>query len=535
MKKHRISFILVFLFSITPVVFGQEFYPVWTAGDLGTINSFGGNQKIVGTHYFYWYDYPSLHFYDNAALTDDALQDHFPEPETVSFNSVEWHEKQMKDCVAAGIDFILPVYWGVVDNYFRKGLIFSIRGLGPLQTAIERRARAGLPSPKIGMFYDTSTLLPGMRGVIDRTDKYDLREMEGKDIFYRTIRDFFYQIDPRHWATIDGRPIIVFYSSSFAANHNQSTIDYVYARFQRDFHGVRPYIIKDNSWGFSVDATTQWGAALNGPNIFDEVAQLGPGYNDMAVPGRSTPIRDREDGNFYRKCWIEVLNSEAKIALIETWNEMHEGTDICHSVEYGQQYIELTREYADSFKRNETSDEEIELEHPNLQPRPPSNEGSEYRDAKTVKITLGQSGRSEGIWLVRGQPDGPVQYAEVSGEQCIRTADANITYMYFSIADPFYYDDRESVTVVYTYWDEGFNWHSLEYDSHDHSATLDGAYKNTSQIQCTNTRKWITRSIRLNDARFVNRENGSSDFRFVGAGGWLAVKEVSVNKNSAVD
>jgi hypothetical protein len=34
---------------------------------------------------------------------------------------------------------------------------------------------------------------------------------------------------------------------------------------------------------------------------------------------------------------------------LETWNEYFEGTDIADSKEYGRQYIELTRFYADQF------------------------------------------------------------------------------------------------------------------------------------------------------------------------------------------
>ncbi|RJP21774.1 MAG: hypothetical protein C4527_22945 [Candidatus Omnitrophota bacterium] len=530
----RIFFFITILAVIPLCTMTEEFRPVWRSWDLDAIQSFHSPQKIVGTHYFYWYDYPAHHFFDNAEYTDDGLQDHFPAAEAVSFNSIDWHEKQLDDCTAAGIDFILPVYWGVVDHYFAQGIVFSIRGLGPLQTAMERRKREGKPSPKIGLFYDTSTLLPGVRGVAGRTERYDLREAEGKDIFYRTIRDFFYQVNPRHWAAIDGRPLIVFYSSGFAAFHNQSTIDYVYARFQRDFNGIRPYIIKDNSWGFSVDGITQWGAALSGPCVFDRVAQLGPGYNDSAVPGRSTPIRDRENGNFYRKSWIDVLNSNARIALIETWNEMHEGTDICDSLEYGRQYIEMTRAYADRFKRNEKSDEEITLQYPDLRPRPPSEEGDEYRDQRVVRVSLGRGGKEEGIRLVRGQQDGPVEEAEIDGVSCVKTPSAGNTYLYFSVADPFYYDDRETLTFAYTFWDEGFERHVLQYDSHDHSATLDGAYKDTALVQCANSKRWITNTIRLQDARFVNRENGGADFRFAAAGGWLAVKEIVISKDSAV-
>ncbi len=530
----RFEMILILLFLIGGSIVAQEFHPVWNPGDLQEIESYSEDEKIVGTHYFYWYDYPDSHFFDDAERTDDALQDHFPVAEEVSFHSLEWHGKQLEDCVTAEIDFILPVYWGTLDHYFKKGTAFSVQGLGPLQEAIERREMEELKSPKIGLFYDTSTLLPGIRGLVGVSEKPDLTTKEGKDLFYRTIRDFFYQIEPRNWAAIEGRPLVVLYSSSFAKRHDQSTFDYVYEHFEKDFHGIRPYIIKDNSWGGETDAITQWGAALGGPNLFDKVAQIGPGYNDMAVPGRSTPIRDREDGNFYRWSWIQAINSSASIVLVETWNEMHEGTDICDSREYGKEYIELTKEYGNKFREHNQIEEEIELKHPAPRPRPPSDEGSEYKDSNQVQIQLGRSIVSEGIELVGGVEDGPVLKAKIGDEDCIRTIDADLTYMYFKVVDPFYYDDHENLVVEYTYWDDGFQWHQLQYDSHEEEATLSGAYTNEAQVFSQERERWVTRKVKLNEARFVNRQNSGADFRFAVAGGWFAVKDIQIRKLSSV-
>lgn len=529
MKTTRTLFLLSIWFS---PAWGADFSPVWNSNAIAARETFYSYQKRIGTHYFYWYEYPNYHFFDNGERTDDALQDHFPDAESVSFNSIEWHTKQLADCADAGIDFILPVYWGVVDNYFQSGLSFSVLGLGPLQTAIERRERAGLPSPKIGMFYDTSTLLPGVRGET-RTERYDLKTAEGKDLFYRTIRDFFYQIHPRRWACIDGRPIVVLYGSGFAKDHDASASKYVYENFARDFGGIRPYIIRDSSWNFSSDAITQWGAALTGPNLFDRIAQIGPGYCDAAVPGRKTPIRDRENGNFYRWSWNKVLDSDARIVLLETWNEMHEGTDIAESHEYGRQYIQLTREYAERWKRNEKSSETIVLEHPDLLPPPPSTEGSEYRDAAAVSISLGKTGVSKGIQLVLGVEDGPVERAEIEGQSCIRTPGAGHSYIYFSVVDPFYYDVRQPLVLEYTVWDEGYGSIIPQYDSHDKNAVLNGAYKDAKQTACGNTKGWITYQVELNDARFVNRQNGGADFRFCVVNGWLAIKDVTLKKLSS--
>jgi len=108
--------------------------------------------------------------------------------------------------------------------------------------------------------------------------------------------------------------------------------------------------VKERSWtSASAPLDVAWGAALNGPQIL-RTAAVGPGYNDSAVPGRTTPIRDREDGAFYRRSWEAAISSGRQFVFVETWNELHEGTDIARSREYGDRYIEITRECADILR-----------------------------------------------------------------------------------------------------------------------------------------------------------------------------------------
>jgi hypothetical protein len=521
-------FIAIVLLLAQATAIAQEMTPSWDTKELQNISSFSSAQKIVGTHYFYWYEYPDQHFFDNASQTDDGLQDHFVEPEKVSYRSAAWHKQEMSDCIDAGLDFILPVYWGAPDRYDRPGIAFSVLGLPHLQKAIAERTAEGLPSPKIGLFYDTSSLMPSIRG--ESGQKYDLKQDKGKDLFYRTIRDFFYQIKPEYWACIDGRPLVVLYGSGFAKDHDQSTFEYVYTQFANDFQGIRPYIIRDDSWRVTVDATTKWGSALTGPFIDGHVAQIGAGYNDMAVPGRSTPIRERENGNFYRWNWEKTLQSEAKIVIIETWNEMHEGTSICHSKEYGRQYIQLTADYVKKFKANQKGQDTITLKFPNPVHRPASDKGKEYKDASAVSIRLGAKTQEKGLWIIRDMPDGPVRNTKIANEDCTQTVEGANTYMYFSIADPFLFDTQNPVTLAVTFWDAGFSQLELQYDSHDPSATLNGAYKSSAPVLCTNTQTWKTLRIPIEDARFVNRQNGASDFRFAVHHGQLAIKEIVIQK-----
>jgi hypothetical protein len=74
-----------------------------------------------------------------------------------------------------------------------------------------------------------------------------------------------------------------------------------------------------------------------------------PGYDDKKVrqPGMIIP---RENGATYEKTWKAVLSSGCQWALITSWNEWHEGTEIEPSIEYGHQYLEMTKNYSKIFK-----------------------------------------------------------------------------------------------------------------------------------------------------------------------------------------
>jgi hypothetical protein len=99
-------------------------------------------------------------------------------------------------------------------------------------TARETLLAEGARPPRIGLFYDTSTLRHNQWRVhVDLTTDY------GRHWFYATIRDFFSMIPPRHWAMIEGRPIVLLYSASFARAHDQSCIEYVKREFPRQFGG----------------------------------------------------------------------------------------------------------------------------------------------------------------------------------------------------------------------------------------------------------------------------------------------------------
>jgi hypothetical protein len=510
--------------------------PLPAAEAIAAAPSFGPHEHVVATHYFYWYRWPDEHFFDDAARSDDALRHHFPDQRSVSYESAAWHRRQMEDMRAAGVDVALCVYWGAPNQYDKPGVRFSVRGLPPLVQALDQLADQG-SAPRIGLFYDTTTLLAEYAFAEPRSANVDLRTTEGQDVFYRTIRDFFGLVPPRHWACLDGRPLVQLYNAGFAAGHDRRTFEYVYGRFARDFAGRKPFIIAGPSWSFPGDDRTGWGAALGGPLFGEQVVQIGPGYDDSPVPGRTTPTRDRLGGGFYAASWLLALQARPRLVIVETWSELHEGTGICETTEDGRFYIDLTRRYSDLFKAGKAPAESDWADAVRSLLDAPRSErgGRAFASRLTLALDVKPGGElgAEGLRLCSGVPDGAYEITDVEGTACVRARRAvgAHRYLYFAIADPYYYDHRGTLTLRITYFDEGRAPIDVQYDSAQDTGALIDRYKPHSRsIARTDTRTWKQATLRLPSARCANRQNGGADFRLVSVGSELAIRRVEVSK-----
>ncbi len=534
--------------------------PLPTHADVARAPTFQPGERIVATHYFYWYRWPDEHFFEGRDWS--ILRTHFPDDTQVSYASSAWHRRQMEDVRAAGIDIALCVYWGAPNQYEAGDLRFSVVGIPPLVQALDELAADGKPTPRIGLFYDTTTLL-GEHAYRERgRDNVDLRTGEGRDIFYRTIRDFYCLVPTRHWACVDGRPIVQLYESAFAAGHDQGTIDYVYEQFERDF-GRRPFVIAGPSWSFTADARTGWGAALGGPIVGEGAAQVGPGYDDSPVPGRTTPTRDRLGGAFYSASWLLALEHRPRIVIVETWSELHEGTPICETREDGRLYIELTRKFSTLFKGGQApagADWAAALRGILNAPRSnPAGRAFAGRLRVSVRVepAAPEGGDDaqprlieEGLRLVADVADGMWELTTCgTGRQAANTLDSDSgstersvcvrtrpgvnaqRYLYFDVADPYYFDHRGPLRVTIEYFDEGRGPILVQYDSAEAIGPQAGAYRgDVAPLARGDTREWKIATRELPAARCANRQNGGADLRLESLGGELAVRRVVVDK-----
>ena len=185
-------------------------------------------EPTVATHYFYWYAWPDEHF--PVARPDGSRTEghfhHFVRPEAVDHRDPDWHRGEFRDMAAAGIDVALPVYWGFAGAETRPGVRFSDRGLPVMVAALDAMAAAGEPTVRLGMFYDTSTLLGSVRGETgEGAGRADLTTEAGRALFVDTVLRFFRAVPERHRALHRERPLVVLYSAGFAERWNEGLGD----------------------------------------------------------------------------------------------------------------------------------------------------------------------------------------------------------------------------------------------------------------------------------------------------------------------
>jgi hypothetical protein len=479
-------------------------------GDFAGARSFKSSDRIVGTYYFYWYCVDTKEHIINGADGSDGLTDHPPTLEDFSYKSVRWHKQQLSDMSAAGIDVLLATFWGAPSERDPKAALYwSYAGLGPLVQARDELLREGKHPPRLGLFYDTSTLQYNeWHQHIDLTTDY------GKRWFYATVRDYFSAIPPRHWAMIDGKPIVLMYAAAFARNHDQGFVDYTKAQFKKDFAGREPYLVPQDSWQAKGDNICAWGGALGLRN--PGIGELGPGYNDTAVYGRKPLIAQREGGRFYEANWLKFLRRPSNFVMIETWSEFHEGTEICETREYGRQYIELTRKYADLFKRGWS---------------PPWPKGP-FTGARSVSATPPGTNDNGGLRLVVVE-DGVSKVEGMAGQEAWvgRQSPGRSGYFYFQADDSFKWAPRMNATVTVEYLDAAPGRLGVEFDGEDLTAPVRGAYSYTEKTPLAGNRQWMTAKFQVRHARFTGAQNGGADLRIVAEAPECAVRKVTLTRN----
>jgi hypothetical protein len=449
--------LLVLPFGLSP---GLAAFPTWTKHD-----------KIVLTHYFYWYDvHTQFHFLNSDGT--DSLTNHPPKNylSDYSYRQVSWHRRELLDMMAADIDALLAVYWGNDGELF-----WSQPGLHYLVQALDSLIAEGYTPPKVALFCDTTALKCQNNDVPP-----DLTTNAGKALFYEMIRDFFRRVPRRHLATIEGRPIVFLYTAAYVGAYDQRTFDYVNERFKADF-GVRPFLITEPSWkDIKTDGECAFGTALYGPWHSGRIGSLGPGFNNENVEGSWHGFKSREGGWFFQTGWEEIINRSVNLVVVETWNELHEATEVSASREHGRTYIDLAAENIRRWKK------------------------INFKTAPFVWLDFGRDSYLRGLSPASDFPDGIWKIKVLAGrDAACPDLSSSSSYIYLDVNDDFIHSRKNIVWITVEYYDGPAGCWSLNYDG------ASSPYQATAPVFLQNSGRWKTHTFHLEDAFFSGRLDGA--------------------------
>ncbi len=127
----------------------------------------------------------------------------------------------------------------------------------------------------------------------------------------------------------------------------------------RIFDGLHTYNTAGSLRGLAPAAARKWAGQTyqSWVQLADEAGKISaitviPGYDDTKIRKPGLAVK-RYDGELYRVQWEEAIKADPHWVLVTSFNEWHEGSEIEPSLEYKEQYIELTSEFAKRFKSKE--------------------------------------------------------------------------------------------------------------------------------------------------------------------------------------
>lgn len=192
-----------------------------------------------------------------------------------------------------------------------------------------------------------------------------LKNPQGMIDSLRYMRDNY--MSSPNWLRWNGKPVVVFWNLPSFGDVNawrqvRQAVDpnneWFWMGEGVDFNYLDVF---DGIYFFDITWAADPGSAMNSYlRKFNEynrsrgtnkpfIATAMPGYDDSRIRGGHV-VRDRANGDYYRKSWQAAIDKGAQAVVITSWNEWFEGSQIEPSRSYGNLYLDITRDYAGRFR-----------------------------------------------------------------------------------------------------------------------------------------------------------------------------------------
>jgi len=307
---------------------------------------------------------------------------------------------------------------------------------------------------------------------------------------------FFGRVPQRHWAQIDGRPVVWLAPAPPGGGAEAAPLAAAVSRLKRP-----PYLVSELSWKDApADRTYAWGAS-RGYALELPVVSVGPGASG------------RDDGKVYERHWFKAIRLEPRLVVIESWNGGADG--VSETSERKRKYLDLTHRFVRDFKVNEKF----------TLPK------GKFTAEKHVAFTIVYTPHDQGLRPIPTE-DGVFDEVRAGAFQALTSKEnkkGTVRRICFDVDDSFCYFDKRAFEVVVEFFDAGEGSFSLEYDSGDRTLPADQrALKSAGQVRFGNSGEWRQEVFKLPDAVFGNGQPGGGDFRLSTDKRGLSIRMVMV-------
>ncbi len=287
--------------------------------------------------------------------------------------NASWHEWEMRGMMRAGIDVLIPVYWwnGLHNSWSIAGLQTLVSARNDLAPKLVTEGQASSIAdalskiPRIAPFYDTTCMkqLWAYNMSITSPESYDwyFENGTGADLnspywmneFWQNIDDFLRLLDDNGTYFWNGRYVVWMYSDAWFDDVGTEVLEYCRLQCLAKY-GRSIYFVGPDGWRKAgADGLCNWGSCFGAvnpqPRGIIPCAAVSPGYYNLGAIAIQTPLYKTRSFTRYQQEWRQVMDLGAAWVHVETWNELHEGTNIAWTQEYGYDWIDATRAMTDEF------------------------------------------------------------------------------------------------------------------------------------------------------------------------------------------
>lgn len=250
--------------------------------------------------------------------------------------------RELLDARYAGLQFMLP-------NVYGFDIQPATGAMQALETALVAIDGMG-GGMKVGLFNDTWAWgNPAGGPLMNPAPNLANTDAAASQIYNVEWKPFFSAISKPHWYTVNGAPLIYFYNAGtlLPTSGASAVIAQMKSLFLADF-GVTPFVVVDRGYGttMSGDAQFVWDTFKNYPTT-----HLGTGttvtggltFDNAMVKwdslGRDNPGAIANAQTLIAKgpeilAQILAASAGASLLLLETWNDLGEGTGITRNYDY---------------------------------------------------------------------------------------------------------------------------------------------------------------------------------------------------------